>query len=196
MKIQKIPVGMLQENCYFVSDEDGETAVIDPGDEAELLLARLERGGLTPRCILLTHGHFDHVGAAAPLAERYHCPVYLHEADRALPERLTGGALPQTQALHEGDELAVGALRFRMLETPGHSAGSVSLLCGDALFSGDTIFAGGSWGRTDFPGGSEPAIRASLRRLAALPPQTRVFPGHGPETTIAAERACDPFMMK
>lgn len=196
MKIQKIPVGMLQENCYFVSDENGDTAVIDPGDETELLLARLERGGLTPRCILLTHGHFDHVGAAAPLAERYHCPVYLHEADRALPERLTGGALPQTQALHEGDELAAGALRFRVLETPGHSAGSVSLLCGDALFSGDTIFAGGSWGRTDFPGGSESAIRASLRRLAALPPQTRVFPGHGPETTIAAERACDPFMMK
>lgn len=196
MKIRKIPVGMLQENCYFVSDENGETAVIDPGDEADRLLGLLQSGGLTPRCILLTHGHFDHVGAAAALAERYHCPVYLHEADRALPARLTGGPLPQTRALHEGDELAVGALRFRVLETPGHSAGSVSLLCGDALFSGDTIFAGGSWGRTDFTGGSEPALRASLRRLAALPPQTRVFPGHGPETTIAAERACDPFMMK
>ena len=196
MKIRKIPVGMLQENCYFVSDENGETAVIDPGDEADRLLGLLQSGGLTPCCILLTHGHFDHVGAAAALAERYHCPVYLHEADRALPARLTGGPLPQTRALHEGDELAVGALRFRVLETPGHSAGSVSLLCGDALFSGDTIFAGGSWGRTDFPGGSEPALRASLRRLAALPPQTRVFPGHGPETTIAAERACDPFMMK
>lgn len=196
MKIRKIPVGMLQENCYFVSDENGETAVIDPGDEADRLLGLLQSCGLTPRCILLTHGHFDHVGAAAALAERYHCPVYLHEADRALPARLTGGPLPQTRALHEGDELAVGALRFRVLETPGHSAGSVSLLCCDALFSGDTIFAGGSWGRTDFPGGSEPALRASLRRLAALPPQTRVFPGHGPETTIAAERACDPFMMK
>lgn len=196
MKIRKIPVGMLQENCYFVSDENGETAVIDPGDEADRLLGLLQSGGLTPRCILLTHGHFDHVGAAAALAERYACPVYLHEADWALPARLTGGALPQTRALREGDELAVGALRFRVLETPGHSAGSVSLLCGDALFSGDTIFAGGSWGRTDFPGGSEPALRASLRRLAALPPQTRVFPGHGPETTIAAERACDPFMMK
>lgn len=196
MKIRKIPVGMLQENCYFVSDENGETAVIDPGDEAGRLLGLLQSGGLTPRCILLTHGHFDHVGAAAALAERYHCPVYLHEADRALPTRLTSGPLPQTRALHEGDELAVGALRFRVLETPGHSAGSVSLLCGDALFSGDTIFAGGSWGRTDFPGGSEPALRTSLRRLAALPPQTRVFPGHGPETTIAAERACDPFMMK
>lgn len=196
MKIRKIPVGMLQENCYFVSDENGETAVIDPGDEADRLLGLLQSGGLTPCCILLTHGHFDHVGAAAALAERYHCPVYLHEADRALPARLTGGPLPQTRALHEGDELAVGALRFRVLETPGHSAGSVSLLCGDALFSGDMIFAGGSWGRTDFPGGSEPALRTSLRRLAALPPQTRVFPGHGPETTIAAERACDPFMMK
>lgn len=196
MKIRKIPVEMLQENCYFVSDENGETAVIDPGDEADRLLGLLQSGGLTPCCILLTHGHFDHVGAAAALAERYHCPVYLHEADRALPARLTGGPLPQTRALHEGDELAVGALRFRVLETPGHSAGSVSLLCGDALFSGDTIFAGGSWGRTDFPGGSEPALRTSLRRLAALPPQTRVFPGHGPETTIAAERACDPFMMK
>ena len=196
MKIRKIPVGMLQENCYFVSDENGETAVIDPGDEADRLLGLLQSGGLTPRCILLTHGHFDHVGAAAALAERYHCLVYLHEADRALPARLTGGPLPQTRALHEGDELAVGALRFRVLETPGHSAGSVSLLCCDALFSGDTIFAGGSWGRTDFPGGSEPALRASLRRLAALPPQTRVFPGHGPETTIAAERTCDPFMMK
>lgn len=196
MKIRKIPVGMLQENCYFVSDENGETAVIDPGDEADRLLGLLQSGGLTPCCILLTHGHFDHVGAAAALAERYHCPVYLHEEDRALPARLTGGPLPQTRALHEGDELAVGALRFRVLETPGHSAGSVSLLCGDALFSGDTIFAGGSWGRTDFPGGSEPALRTSLRRLAALPPQTRVFPGHGPETTIAAERACDPFMMK
>lgn len=196
MKIRKIPVGMLQENCYFVSDENGETAVIDPGDEAGRLLGLLQSGGLTPRCILLTHGHFDHVGAAAALAERYHCPVYLHEADQALPARLTGGPLPQTRALHEGDELAVGALRFRVLETPGHSAGSVSLLCCDALFSGDTIFAGGSWGRTDFPGGSEMAIRTSLRRLAALPPQTRVFPGHGPETTIAAERVCDPFMMK
>lgn len=196
MKIRKIPVGMLQENCYFVSDENGETAVIDPGDEAGRLLGLLQSGGLTPRCILLSHGHFDHVGAVAALAERYHCPVYLHEADRALPARLTGGPLPQTRALHEGDELAVGALRFRVLETPGHSAGSVSLLCSDALFSGDTIFAGGSWGRTDFPGGSEPAISASLRRLASLPPQTRVFPGHGPETTIAAERACDPFMMK
>lgn len=196
MKIRKIPVGMLQENCYFVSDENGETAVIDPGDEADRLLGLLQSGGLTPRCILLTHGHFDHVGAAAALAERYHFPVYLHEADRALPARLTGGPLPQTRALHEGDELAVGALRFRVLETPGHSAGSVSLLCCDALFSGDTIFAGGSWGRTDFPGGSESALRTSLRRLAALPPQTRVFPGHGPETTIAAERTCDPFMMK
>lgn len=196
MKIRKIPVGMLQENCYFVSDENGETAVIDPGDEADRLLGLLQSGGLTPRCILLTHGHFDHVGAAAALAERHHCPVYLHEADRALPARLTGGPLPQTRALHEGDELAVGALRFRVLETPGHSTGSVSLLCCDALFSGDTIFAGGSWGRTDFPGGSEPALRASLRRLAALPPQTRVFPGHGSETTIAAECACDPFMMK
>lgn len=169
MKIRKIPVGMLQENCYFVSDENGETAVIDPGDEADRLLGLLQSGGLTPRCILLTHGHFDHVGAAAALAERYHCPVYLHEADRALPARLTGGPLPQTRALHEGDELAVGALRFRVLETPGHSAGSVSLLCCDALFSGDTIFAGGSWGRTISPA----AVSRRSAPLCAVWPRCR-----------------------
>lgn len=191
MEIKVLPVGRLQANCYLVSD-GGDAVLIDPGDEAGRILAAVRARGVHVLAILLTHGHFDHVGAVRPVAEALRCPVWLHEAELSVTPRMTNGPLYYTDSYDEGDTVRFGALSFTVLHTPGHSPGSVCLRCADVLFSGDTLFAC-SCGRTDFPGGSPADMAASLRRLAAITDDLTVYPGHGEQTTLALERRMNPY---
>ena len=190
MELLHLSVGRLQTNCYIVWAEGSKTcAVIDPGDEADRILKNIEDRGLTLEAVLLTHGHFDHVGAAKALAKKTGCQVYMNIKELALPGGLTAGPLYYTDP-YEGPVTA-GGLTFTVLETPGHSEGSICLLCGDVLFSGDTLFAG-TCGRTDLPTGSWNKILESLKMLTKLPGDYTVYPGHGPKTTMNTERAENP----
>ncbi len=193
MKIYTLPLGQLQTNCYLVADEDGVAAVIDPAAAPERILQTARGSSLTIQAILLTHGHFDHVGAVAGLSQALRCPVWMHESELTLPEYLTDGPLYYTDGYGEGDTVTVGRLNFTVLHTPGHTPGSVCLRCEDALFSGDTLFAG-SCGRTDFSGGSGSEMCRSLRRLAQLPGDLAVYPGHGEATTLEREKRVNPYM--
>ena len=185
-----LPLGYLQTNCYLLTGPDGVIA-IDPGAEPQRVLSALE--GRRLAAILLTHGHFDHVGAVRDLAAETGCPVYLCEQELSLPPAITAGALYYTHTYAEGDELTIAGLTFTVLHTPGHTPGSVCLRFGDVLFSGDTLFAG-SCGRTDFPDG-DPAIMAkSLRRLANLTDNLTICPGHGESTTLDEEKRYNPYL--
>lgn len=192
MRIETFTLGPLQTNCYLVSDEAGNAVLIDAAAEAPRFLDAVRARGLTLRALLLTHGHFDHVGAAREIHHAAGCPVCLHPDDRSLPPALSAG-LFWTELYREGDALTFGGLRFTVLHTPGHTPGSVCLRCGDVLFSGDTLFAGGC-GRIDFPGGSWADMKRSLRRLAQLEGDCRVCPGHGEATTLETERQYNFYM--
>lgn len=193
MKIITYPVGSYETNCYLVTAQKDRCVLIDPGNEAEMLLQRLQQQALKLEAILLTHGHFDHVGAVRQLAAETGCRVYICPKEAGLPETFTAGPLFYTHTYGEGDRITEAGLTFRVLHTPGHTPGSVCLLCGDTLFSGDTLFAG-SIGRTDFPGGSFPQIKASLYRLSKLEGDLQVLPGHAEPTTLEQERQTNPFM--
>ncbi len=200
MIYQYFPVGAYSANCCLVLDANGNTAVIDPGDEAERILAHAREFSLTVRAVLLTHAHFDHMGAAAALQRATGAPLYVHEADaRGLCDPrysvLPVGDPPHAdRLLQDGDTVTVGSLTFTVLHTPGHTTGSVCYRCENVLFAGDTLFAG-SIGRTDFAGGDMTAMRQSLRRLSELPDELSVVPGHGEETTIGYEKQTNPFMI-
>ena len=192
MEITVFQLGSLGTNCYIVREEKG-CAIIDPGDAGDALANWLDNAGLIPEAVLLTHGHYDHVGGVEALRSRYAgLPVYVHEADTHLTPDLSRG-LQWTHHYNEGDTLTVGGVDFRVLHTPGHTPGSVCLLAGDALFSGDTLFAG-SCGRTDFPGGSWTQMLSSLRRLSKLEGNLQVLSGHGESSTLDAERSYNPYM--
>ncbi len=204
MDILRLPVGALQANCYLAYDENKEAAVIDPGAEEKRILSAAQERGLRVAAILLTHAHADHILAARELREATGAPVVisaadapaLEDSDKNLIQIFLPGAeysISADRSLADGEEFAVGSLRFRLLLTPGHTVGSACYLCGDTLFSGDTLFCGGV-GRTDLPGGSYEALERSLQRLAALPGNYTVLPGHGEETTLDAERASNPYM--
>ncbi len=198
------PVGTLQANCVLLSDGNGHTVVIDPGDEMPRLLTHLRALGGTVDAILLTHAHFDHMLAARELQETTGAPLLMHEADEpALSDEslslIPAYRLPYTLKaeclLHDGDTVTVGRLTLEVLHTPGHTPGSCCYRCDDLLISGDTLFAG-SMGRTDFPGGNTAEMFRSLQRLSELPEAMRVIPGHGEETTIGYECRYNPFMRK
>ena len=194
MKYKTLPLGSYQTNCYLCWDEETRRCVIiDPGYTPEVVVQAMQALGLTAAMIFLTHGHFDHVGGVRPLYQALNIPVYLCEKDADLPEELTAGPLCYTAEYGEGDVIRLDSLSFEVLQTPGHTPGSVCLRCGDVLFSGDTLFSG-SCGRTDFPGGSWQEMMASLKRLAALPGDCTVLPGHGPATTLEEERRFNPYM--
>lgn len=188
-----LPLGDYQTNCYLVYDGQKNCAVIDPGYEPETVLKKAQQEGLKIQAILLTHGHFDHVGAVKAIAQKTGCAVWLHEKELLLPPFLSAGELYHTDFYAgEGSCVTVGDLCFEVLETPGHTMGSVCLKCGDVLFSGDTLFAG-SCGRTDL-GGSMSMILMSLKRLARLPGNPVVCPGHGEVSTLGQERRYNPYM--
>ena len=194
MKVLTIQGGSLYTNCYMVWNEDSDKCVlIDPGFQAEQILEHVRREGKQVEAVLLTHGHFDHVGGAKGIAEETGCKVYIHKADLGLPSQLTLGTIPYTDHFDEGDTLELAGLSFRVLHTPGHTPGCVCLLCEDAMFAGDTLFCR-SCGRTDLPGGDFRAMFRSLARLAALEGDYRVFSGHGESSVLSVERVSNPYM--
>ena len=188
-----LPLGAYQTNCYILKNE-GKALVIDPGYEPETILSHLRRENLTLEAILLTHGHFDHVGAVKKLAAQTQCKVYIHPAEDTMPAMLTAGKLHYTHTYDEGDVLELAGLTLRVFHTPGHTPGSVCLLCQDVLFSGDTLFAG-SCGRTDLPGGDWATIQKSLKRLAGMEADFTVCPGHGEASTLSQEKATNPYLI-
>lgn len=203
---QRLVVGALKCNCYLVGDpESRDSIVIDPGDEPDIILAQVERHGLHLVAVVATHAHFDHILAADAIRKRTGVPFFLHADDRPLLEAMRTGSLkylgrelrppPEVDRwCRDGDELAAGSLRLDVLHTPGHSPGSVSLLAPDeAVFSGDTLFAGGI-GRTDLPGGDEVLELVSIRQRLLPLGDLAVYPGHGPSTSIDRERVSNPIV--
>jgi hydroxyacylglutathione hydrolase len=194
MFVKMFTVGMLATNCYVVGDKDsGEAVVIDPGfdseSEAQRILDEVERNGLVIKYIINTHGHPDHIGGNRILKDRSRAPILIHEADASI---LSGP--PADRKLRDGDSIEVGSVRLKVIHTPGHSPGSIALLSGDYVFSGDTLFAG-SIGRYDLPGASLNELVNSLKnKLLTLPDHVKVCPGHGPVTTIGEERRSNPFL--
>ena len=204
MRIETLVVGAFQENTYLLVDEESRRAVlVDPGDEADRLLAAVAASGCTLEAVWLTHAHLDHVGALAGIARTTPVPVYLHPADLPVfdfaPRAAAMYGLPfelgprPDRALAEGDCLSLGALRFAVWHLPGHSPGHVAIVGHGTCFGGDILFAG-SVGRTDLPLSDGVVFQASLARIATLPGDTAVLPGHGPATTIDAERRSNPFL--
>lgn len=192
--VESMILGDLDTNCYLVWGQNSESCVIiDPAASPERILNRAAQLGKTVQAILLTHGHFDHVGGVKAVAEKTGCAVYLCTQDLTLPPRLTDGPLYYTQPYGEGDIVQAANLTFQVLHTPGHTAGSVCLITEDALFSGDTLFAG-TCGRTDIPGSSPVAMARSLARLGALPGDYTVYPGHGRSSTLSYERQTNPYL--
>lgn len=184
-------------NCYLLVDPpSGQLGVIDPGSDPSPTLLRLcVDNGWTLSHILLTHGHFDHMGGVAELQRTFpEAQVHLHAADAGLDEPLTPTAPLHGLTLWEdGDTVSLGGLTIEVLHTPGHTAGSVVLRCEDALFTGDTLFAGTA-GRTDLPGGDPEVMGTSLKRLADLPGDFHIYPGHGSGSTLDRERQSNPYL--
>ena len=191
MNIQKLTLGLYQTNTYLLAN-DTEAVVIDPGYEADTILDAL--AGKTLKAILLTHGHFDHVGAVKELVAETGCEVWIHAAEATMPPMVTAGPLYFTHTYDEGDTVSpIAGLELTVLHTPGHIPGSVCLLMGREMFSGDTLFAC-SFGRTDLPGGDPRKMMESLRRLASLQGNFFIHPGHGGSTTLDAEKRFNPYM--
>ena len=195
MKIITLVLGPLETNCYLVSDEkSGLCAVIDPATRSAKILETVQAHGWRVGCILLTHAHFDHTGALKSLhAALPDVPIYVHALDADNNTNMSNGNLVYTDTYADGGIVSCGGLTFRVLHTPGHTPGSVCLQCENALFTGDTLFAG-SYGRTDFIGGDEAAMRRSLARLGHLEGDCTVLPGHGEDSTLDYERRTNPYL--
>ena len=201
-RIETLTLGLYQTNTYIVYAEDSKTCcVIDPGYEARTILNKVSSLGLTVDAILLTHGHFDHVGAVEQIVKETGCRLWMNEADWSQRKGLVTSQIyplancdfTEVWFCEEDEIIHAGGLTFTVMATPGHTWGSVCYRCGDVLFSGDTLFAG-SCGRVDLPGGDWNAIRNSLERLAELDDAIIVYPGHGESTTLAREKRYNPYM--
>jgi hydroxyacylglutathione hydrolase len=200
-----VVVGPLETNCYLVyCSETLECAVIDPGAEAERIFPSIIECGLKPVVILNTHGHIDHVGANRDVKDKFKIPLWIHGLDGPLLEKIQEFELsfflgakespPPDRLLKDGESVVLGRSALQVIHTPGHTAGSVSFLGNNILFSGDTLFNGGV-GRTDLPGGSSRDLETSIReRILVLPSETIVLPGHGPWTTVGDEKESNPFL--
>lgn len=200
MKVKLMQVGPIGTNCYLLEDEEtGKAAVIDPGEEADRILAQIKSDQVKVEYILLTHGHYDHTTAVPDLVKALPgVQVYIHQADANGAGSQLFPLAAQVKDLNnydEGDTLSLGSLTIEVLHTPGHSKGSVTLKVGDVLFTGDTLFCG-SCGRTDLRGGSYEEIMASLKRLGELEGDFHVCPGHDRTSTLERERKYNPFLLE
>ncbi len=206
MTIYQTRVGPIETNCYVVADPDGNAAVIDPGAEGERVNRILDEHHFQLAAILLTHGHFDHIGGVKKLlAAHPQAEVVIGEKDAPMLGNKPGAMwtpyidlndytdLRATRLVREGDVIQVGSLSFAVLDTPGHTRGGVCYLCEDCLFSGDTLFRF-ECGRTDLDGGDYPTILRSLRKLHDLPGNYRVLPGHDELSSLEEERQGNPYM--
>jgi len=203
MRVQSIPVGPLGANCIILWDEESlKGIVVDPGDEPEIIVETIKKNSIRVEAIVCTHAHFDHIGAVADIKNATGADVCVHEAELELYNAAADQAAlwgyeleplpPPDRLLRDRDEIKAGPLSFRVLQTPGHSPGSICLYGHGFLVTGDTLFAG-SIGRTDFYGGSFREIQASLKKIASLPPETTIITGHGPASTIGEEVQTNPF---
>ncbi len=205
MVLIRLVVGPLQVNCYILADQKTkEAVVIDPGDDADDILKIIREKGFTVKSIVNTHAHFDHVGANKALKDATGAELLLHEADApvlAMASRQSRSfglnpvvSPPADRYLKHGDVVTAGEVSLKVLHTPGHSPGGISLLEQGIVFTGDSLFAG-SIGRTDLPGGDLLTLLRSIKsNLMVLPDETKVFPGHGPASTIGEERRENPFL--
>lgn len=205
MQIQQFVLGIFETNGYLVwKDQSDKCILIDPADEADKLIRYIHKEGLTPEAILLTHGHYDHFLAVPGLQKEWpklrvychplDCPKAMEEYDPMMRQTYpTVSALGNVVPAKEGQQLRVAGFDIRVLYMPGHTPGSVIYIMEDAMFSGDTLFCG-SIGRTDFAGGDERAMKRSLKRLAAISEDYRVYPGHEAVTTLKAEQKHNPYM--
>ncbi len=206
MKIETVVVGDFAVNCFVCTGTDSQALVIDPGEEAQLVVTHLQERGLNVAAYLMTHGHCDHVSALAAVHEAFPAPVAMHPADRdwafttanTLPPFFsTAPHQPDSERIDfaDGESYTHAGLTFSIIETPGHTPGGVCIYFEqDAiLITGDTLFAG-SVGRTDLHGGDSRVLSASLKKLQMLPDHTRIFPGHGPSSTIGQEKRTNFFM--
>ncbi len=204
LQIESLVLGSMAENCYLAKNrETGAALILDPGDMSQHIFDRISQIEAKPEAILLTHGHFDHIGAADQLRERYRIPILALDMEREVLENadlnLTrwygdGYTLIADSWLRDGEELSIAGFSLQVMHTPGHTIGSSCYYLPDeeVLFSGDTLF-NGSVGRTDFPTGSEQMLLQSVReKLFTLPDQTEVFPGHEGSTTILYEKRFNP----
>lgn len=198
LEIKRLVVGPLEVNCYVAHDPvTGDAMVVDPGDEPGRIMDVIGESSLRVRYLVCTHAHFDHVGAIPELKRLTGAKIAIHRDERPVYAAAKGFGrvwgfeiddLPEPDLLMtEGDKVLLGAIVFNVLHTPGHSPGCICLHAENVLFSGDTIFAG-SVGRTDFPGGSPELLRKSFHRILGLPPETQIYPGHGPSSTVEIER--------
>ncbi len=207
MKVMHILLPVCAMNCYLaINEETNESIIIDPGSSPDRIKAGVEKSGTKPVAILITHGHFDHIGAAAEIAETYGIKIYAHEAERATLEdasiNLSADMIFKSTEykadfyLKDDEELDLAGLHLKCLFTPGHTPGGCCFYFPneDIIFTGDTLFCG-SVGRTDFPGGSMSQLVESIRsKLMTLPDDTICYPGHESATTIGNERMYNPFL--
>lgn len=204
MIVEKIVVGALATNCYIIaSDKSSKAVVIDPGADGPVILQRLQELDLRLGVIINTHGHHDHTGADRELVDEYQVPVYMGSDDinivndpSANLSYFTGGTKSQVEpvkGLADKQILEIDGLKLQTIETPGHTKGSISLRIQNKLFTGDLLFQG-SIGRTDFPSSSYDDMLRSLAKIAKLPDETIVYPGHGPETVLGEEKRSNPFL--
>lgn len=207
MEFVRLVVGDGSTNCYIVKSDKNNCAIIDPGAKAEVIAAKIAEIGAEPKYILLTHGHYDHIGAVHELVKTYpHLKVYIGENDAFMLEKPENNFaqkwhgpaenytnIPVHVALKGGDTVTLDELTFKVHSTPGHTLGGVSYECDDLIFSGDTLFSR-TIGRVDLPGGNYDDILESIKSLYKLDGNYRVLPGHGPETSLDGERANNPYV--
>jgi len=199
MEIETLTVGQLDTNCYLAwCPKTQEAVIIDPADEGNYISEKILQKNLKPKAIIATHGHFDHVLAITELKLAFNIPFYMNKKDQSFLDRIEktteyfahfrSDPPPKVDVfLKDKDTVSFGRQKLQVIETPGHTPGGISLYSKGVLFSGDTLFAKGV-GRTDFSYSSSNDLKKSIKKLLKLPPKTKVYPGHGPETTIEAEK--------